>query len=69
MQKPMTTPPPPPPPPTGAAANSNRPAARSLWIAVALAFGLMIAAWCVLFIIASRNRVQEVPLPAPQTNR
>ncbi|AHF89736.1 hypothetical protein OpiT1DRAFT_04303 [Opitutaceae bacterium TAV1] len=38
--------------------------ARSLWIAVGLAFGLLIAAWCVFFVIASRNRVQEVPVHA-----
>ncbi len=46
---------------SGASAGST----RSLWIAVCVAFALLIAAWCILFVIASRNHVQEVPLPNP----
>ncbi len=42
----------------------------SLWIAVGIAFAVLLASWAVLFSIASRNRVAEVPLshknpPAP----
>jgi|GEM_PF-4572697 hypothetical protein len=41
----------------------------SLWLAVGLAFAVLLASWAVLFSIASRNRMAEVPLehkkPAP----
>lgn len=35
---------------------------RSLWIAVGLAFALLISAWIVLFKIAADNPVTAVPL-------
>lgn len=35
---------------------------NTLWIWVGLAFGLLIAAWVTFFVIASKNRVEEVPL-------
>lgn len=35
---------------------------NTLWIWVGLAFGLLIAAWVTFFVIASNNRVEEVPL-------
>jgi hypothetical protein len=35
---------------------------NTLWLWVGLAFGLMIAAWVTFFAIASRHKVEEVPL-------
>jgi hypothetical protein len=38
------------------------PGDRSLWIWVGSGFLVLLIAWSVLFTIASRNRVQDVPL-------
>jgi len=35
---------------------------NGLWVWVGLAFGLMLAAWSALFVIAAHNKVEEVPL-------
>jgi hypothetical protein len=35
---------------------------NGLWIWVGLAFGLLIAAWVTFFVIASRHKIEEVPL-------
>jgi uncharacterized protein involved in exopolysaccharide biosynthesis len=35
---------------------------NGLWFWVGLAFGLMLAAWAALFVIAAHNKVEEVPL-------
>ena len=35
---------------------------NTLWVWVGLAFGLLVAAWLTFFVIASKNRVEEVPL-------
>lgn len=35
---------------------------NTIWIFVALAFGLLIAAWVTFFVIASKHKVEEVPL-------
>jgi len=35
---------------------------NGLWLWVGLAFGLMLAAWVTLFVIAAHNKVEEVPL-------
>jgi hypothetical protein len=35
---------------------------RKLWLCVGLAFGLLFAAWTILFTLAGRNRVAAVPL-------
>jgi len=35
---------------------------NGLWVWVGLAFGLMLAAWVTLFVIAAKNKVEEVPL-------
>jgi len=40
----------------------------SLWFWVGLAFGLMLAAWTALFIIAAHNKVEEVPLQTQPKN-
>ncbi len=40
---------------------------RSLWIAVGLAFAVFLTAWAVLFVIAAKNRPQELPPPPKQT--
>lgn len=42
-------------------------AGRALWLWVGLAFGLLAAAWGVFFFIASRHRVEEVPLQTSKT--
>lgn len=36
--------------------------ARTLWLGVALLFGLLAIAWSLLFFLASRNPVESVPL-------
>jgi flagellar basal body-associated protein FliL len=36
--------------------------ARSMWIAVGIAFALMAVAWAVLFTVAANNPVETVPL-------
>jgi len=35
---------------------------NGLWLWVGLAFGLLLAAWTALFVIAAHNKVEEVPL-------
>ncbi len=35
---------------------------NSIWIFVGIAFGLLIVAWVTFFVIASRHKVEEVPL-------
>lgn len=37
----------------------------SLWLAVGLAFAVLVGAWLLLFKIAADNPVQTVPLAAP----
>lgn len=41
--------------------SGKKPRALSLWIAVALAFLLLIAAWTALIMIARQNPVERVP--------
>jgi hypothetical protein len=41
---------------------TNTESRNALWICVALAFGLLIAAWVTFFVIASKHKVEEVPL-------
>jgi len=45
-----------------AATTKNIKPGNGLWLWVGLAFGLMLAAWAALFVIASHNKVEEVPL-------
>ncbi len=35
---------------------------NTIWIFVGLAFGLLLAAWVAFFVIASKQKVEEVPL-------
>lgn len=42
--------------------NETRPSERTLWLTVAVVFGLMIAAWTAMFVIAARHPVETVPL-------
>lgn len=35
---------------------------NTIWIFVGIAFGLLIAAWVTFFVIASKHKVEHVPL-------
>ncbi len=35
---------------------------NSLWLWVGLAFGILLAAWMTFFVVASKQKVEEVPL-------
>jgi len=42
--------------------SDKKSSALSLWIGVGIVFLLMAIAWTTMFIVASRNRPEEVPL-------
>jgi len=42
--------------------SDKKSSALSLWIGVGVVFLLMAIAWTVMFIVASRNRPEDVPL-------
>ncbi len=40
----------------------------SLWVWVGLAFGLLIAAWSALFVVATKYPAEEVPLKTQESS-
>lgn len=46
---------------------TNEPGNKLLWLAAG-AFAVMIAAWAVFLVMASKNKIEEVPLP-PRESR
>jgi hypothetical protein len=45
-------------------ASSDRTTSRRLWFAVGAGFVLLVSAWTVLFVVAHRAHVGDVPLAA-----
>lgn len=46
---------------------TNTEPSNAIWLWVGLAFGLLIAAWLTFFVIASKHKVEEVPLHTQPT--
>lgn len=44
---------------------NTKPKSSKLWFWVVAAFILQLAAWTLWFVIASQNKVEEVPLATP----